>query len=305
MKLARMRLETTTFDPTMLPQILDLFANQFASYDKLLQPGYLQWLYEYNPFGKAKTVQAFESEVLIGFLAMIPIQLVASEEIREAFHVVNVLVHPQYQGRKVFARMITSVSELAASTKVLLIGYPNPRSVGSWKRAGMQFHEPLVPKLIAPSRKRAGFRSGEVSDMTQLFEVLHELESEQAEKQYLRVRLLPEFIAWRYVGHPTKKYRIQMVWRKKKAAGLLITERFYPGISLTLDHIVSSGLEAECFSFLPWLTAILEPAVPEPKAPTRKFQLPVKKEIPIFCTDLARALPIGTARKLGASVSDF
>jgi GNAT superfamily N-acetyltransferase len=300
-----MRLETTTFDPTMLPQILDLFANQFARYDKLLQPGYLRWLYEQNPFGKAKTVQAFEGEILIGFLAMIPVQLVASEEVREAFHVVNVLVHPQYQGKKIFARMITSVSELAASTKALLIGYPNPQSVGSWKRAGMQFHEPLIPKLIAPSRKRAGFRSGEVSDMTQLSDVLHELESQRAEKQYLRVRLSPEFIAWRYVGHPTKKYRIQLVWRKNKAAGLLITERFYPGINLTLDHIVSSGLEAECLSFLPWLTVVLEPAVREPKAPVRNLQLPVKRRIPLFCTDLARALPIGTARKLRASVSDF
>src|SRR4051794_9864979 len=195
MKLVRMRVETNAFDPSMLPHVLDLFANEFASNDKLLQPRYLQWLYECNPFGPAKIVQAFEREVLIGFLAMIPIQLIASEEVREAFHIVNVLVHPRYQGRKVFARMITSVSEVAASHKALLIGYPNPRSVGSWKRAGMQFHEPLVPKLIAPSRKRAGFRSDEASEMTQFSEVLRELELKRAERQYLRVRLSPEFIA--------------------------------------------------------------------------------------------------------------
>jgi GNAT superfamily N-acetyltransferase len=300
-----MRLETKSFDSTMLPQVLSLFANEFASYDKLLQPGYLQWLYECNPFGTAKIVQAFEGKVLIGFLAMIPVQLIVSEEVREAFHIVNVLVHPRYQGKKVFARMITSVSEVAASNKALLIGYPNPRSVGSWKRAGMQFHEPLVPKLIAPSRKRAGFRSDEVSDMTHLSKVLRELELKRAERQYLRVRLSPEFIAWRYVSHPTKKYRIQLVWRKSEAAGLLITERFYPGISLTLDHILSDGVEAECLSFLPWLTVVLEPAVLEPKVATRNLRLPVKKRIPVFCTDYARALPIGTARKLGASVSDF
>ena len=54
-----MRLETKTFDSTMLPQVLSLFANQFSSYDKLLQPRYLQWLYEYNPFGKARNSAGF------------------------------------------------------------------------------------------------------------------------------------------------------------------------------------------------------------------------------------------------------
>jgi len=300
-----MRLETKTFDSTMLPQVLSLFANQFSSYDKLLQPRYLQWLYECNPFGKAETVRAFESHELIGFLAMIPVQLIASEEVRAAFHVVNVLVHPRYQGKKVFARMITSTSELAVSNNALLIGYPNAQSVGSWKRAGMQFQEPLVPKLIAPSRKRADFRAADVRDLTQFYDLLQELELKRSDKQYLRVRLSPEFIAWRYVDHPTKKYRIQVIQRKSESAGVLITERFYPGISLTLDHILSDGMGAECLSFLPWLTVVLEPAVLERSGAARTLRLPVKKEIPVFCTDFAKALPVGMTRKLGASVSDF
>jgi GNAT superfamily N-acetyltransferase len=289
----------------MLPQVLGLFANQFASYDKLLQPRYLRWLYEYNPFGKAETVRAFESDDLIGFLAMTPVQLIRSEEVREAFHVVNVLVHPRHQGKKIFARMITSARQLAASNNALLIGYPNSQSVGSWKRAGMQFQEPLVTKLIAPSRKRPGFRAADVRDLAQCYDLLQELELKRSEKQYLRVRLSPEFLAWRYIGHPTKKYRIQMIQRKTEGAGLLITERLYPGISLTLDHMLSNGMDAECLSFLPWLTIVLEPALLKPKSVARTLPLPLKKEIPVFCTDFAKPLPIDITRRLGASVSDF
>ena len=171
-----MRLENNTFESAALPEVTALFAEEFPSSDKLLQPSYLKWLYECNPLGKAKTIQVFDGEVLIGFLAMVPVQLIASGEVREAFHVVNVLVHPQHQGKKVFARMIGSASELAASKNALLVGYPNSKSIGSWKRAGMQFHEPLVPKVIFPSRKRAGFRAADVRDMTQLLEALNELE---------------------------------------------------------------------------------------------------------------------------------
>jgi hypothetical protein len=62
---------------------------------------------------------------------------------------------------------------------------------------------------------------------------------------------------------------------------------------------------AECLSFLPWLTVVLEPAVLERSGAARTLRLPVKKEIPVFCTDFAKSLPVGITRKLGASVSDF
>jgi GNAT superfamily N-acetyltransferase len=300
-----MRLENNTFDSAALPEIIALFAEEFPSSDKLLQPSYLKWLYECNPLGKARTVQVFENEVLIGFLAMVPVQLIASEEVREAFHVINVLVHPQHQGKKVFARMIESASELAASRNALLVGYPNSKSIGSWKRAGMQFHESLVPKMIFPSRKRAGFHAADVRDMTQLLEALNELDGKRTEEQRFRVRLFPEFVKWRYVNHPSKRYQIRIIQRKTTAVGLLVTERFYPGINLILDAVLAGDVEAECLSFLPWLSFLLEPAVLEQNSAGRSLQLPLKKQIPFFCTDFSRSLPIGVARKLGASVSDF
>ena len=71
--------------------------------------------------------------------------------------------------------------------------------------------------------------------MTQLLEALNELEGNQTEEQCFRVQMFPEFIKWRYISHPTKKYKIRIIQRKTTAVGLLVTERFYPGINLILD----------------------------------------------------------------------
>ena len=170
----------------------------------------------------------------------------------------------------------------------------------------MQFHESLVPKLIFPSRKGAGFGAADVCDMSELFEGLNELDEKLIQAVLFSRSIVPRVYQMEVCQPPDEDISNSNCPDKNDGSR---TPGYRALLSGNKPHTRLAALpddaEAECLSFSPWLTFLLEPAVPERNPASRTLQLPLKKHIPFFCTDFGRALPIGVARKLGASVSDF
>lgn len=293
------------FNMSQFDQLAALFGSYFQPDDKLLTKSYTDWLYGKNPFGPARMVAAVEADRWIGFMALIPVHLVRRDERLVAYYVVNVLVHPAHQGRHIFGRLITAAKKLVTDENAVLMGHPNDLALKSWQRARMHFHDVLRPSLGIPSLRARGLRAHDVDDLKQMRTVLPALTTQTAEASRWSLAVTGEYVNWRYLGHPTNTYRIQLVEVNAEPVGFLVTKKVRPGINLLVDQFMLQRYAADALGCLPWFTLSFRP-----KSSMREFSrslwpLPVKKQIPFFCTYYQQPFTAGDVMNLGLSASDF
>lgn len=297
--------QITDFNMNQFDQLVTLFGSYFQSDDKLLTRSYTEWLYAKNPFGLARMVVAVDGERWIGFMALIPVHLVRSDAQLVAYYVVNVLVHPQYHGKKIFGRMIFAAKELVTFENAALMGHPNDMALKSWQRADMHFHDALKPSLVVPKLRAKGVCAHDVYDVNQLQKVVQALTVQASAAERWCLALTEEYISWRFMEHPTNTYRIQLVEFNTEPVGLLVSRRMRPGISLLVDQFMIDRYAASTLGCVPWLAVSFRP-----KSSMREFSrslwpLPLKKKIPFFCTHYPQPFTAQDVMNLGLSASDF
>ena len=140
----------SAFDIGRFRELTALFSEQFASDDRLLSAVYSEWLYSKNPFGPAEIVTAEQDGSWLGFMALVPICLARQDEVKTAYFVVNVFVHPKQRGKKIFGVMIDKAIKHVKNKHAILMGHPNSRAYGAWERAGMHFQPPLKSYFVMP-----------------------------------------------------------------------------------------------------------------------------------------------------------
>ena len=293
------------FNMSQFDQLAALFGSYFQPDDKLLTKSYTDWLYAKNPFGPARMVAAVEAGRWIGFMALIPVHLVRCNARVVAYYVVNVLVHPEYQGKHIFGRMITAAKKLVTAENAVLMGHPNDMALLSWQRARMHFHDVLKPSLVVPSLRAKGVQAHAVDDLKQLQTVLPALTAQALAAEKWQLVVSEDYVNWRYLNHPTNTYRIQFVEVNATPVGFLVSRKVRPGINLLVDQFMLERYAADALGCLPWLTISFRP-----KSSMREFSgslwpLPVKKQIPFFCTYYQQPFAASDVMNLGLSASDF
>jgi hypothetical protein len=293
------------FNTSQFDQLAALFGSYFQPGDKLLTKSYTDWLYGSNPFGPARLVAAVEADRWIGFMALIPVHLVRRNARLVAYYVVNVLVHPEYHGKHIFGRMITVAKKFVTAEDAVLMGHPNDMALKSWQRARMHFHDPLKPHLVVPSLRAKGVRAHDVGDLKQLQAVLPALSEQALEAERWQLAVSEDYVNWRYLGHPINTYRTQLVEVKATPVGFLVSRKVRPGINLLVDQFMLERYAADALGCLPWFTISFRP-----KSSMREFSrslwpLPVRKQIPFFCTHYQQPFTVGDVMNLGLSASDF
>ena len=288
-----------------LGPLFELLGSYFQPDDRLLTAAYTRWLYAENPFGLARMVKATEGKRWVGFMAMIPVELARRGERRRAYYVVNVLVHPEFLGKHLFGRMITAAKKLVTDENAVLMGHPNDMALKSWQRARMHFHDVLKPSLVTPWLRSKGISACNVVDIKQLQTVLPLLSAQAAEAQRWSLAVTSDYVSWRFLCHPTYTYRVQLLEGSGVPAGFLVTRKVRPGINLLVDQFTLERYAADALGCLPWLTISFRP-----KSYMREFSgslwlLPVKKQIPFFCTYYQQPFTAGDVMNLGLSASDF
>lgn len=293
------------FDMGLFDQMSALFGSYFPLEDKLLDRNYTQWLYVDNPFGRACIVIAVESGRWVGFMALIPVELVKKDLRLVAYYVVNVLVHPQFQGKHIFGRMIAEAKKLVTSENAALMGHPNALALKAWQRAGMHFHEALQPNLIFPRLFSSRMRTTEVTDIGQLQPVLSKFHAQNEQTECCEIAVSDEYINWRYLCHPTNIYRVQLVKVDNDAVGFVITKRVRPGVSLLLDAFMLDRYFADGLGCLPWFTVAFMPMSLTKEFRGSLWSLPLKKQIPFFLTHYQQPFTDHDVINIGLSASDF
>lgn len=299
-------LHDCAFHMRQLPALRQLFGSYFPAEDKLLTSDYSEWLYADNPFGPAHVVVATEGDCWVGFLAMIPVRLARAGSQKLAYYVVNVLVHPDYQGKHVFGRMITVAKSHAAAQDALLMGHPNRMALPMWKRARMQFRETLKPVLFMPGFGRWGLKSSDVGEAAQVLSLQQALAEQAARSEHWQLIFSWDYLQWRYLKHPSNRYRVRLLKREDRPVAVQVTRQVKPCVHLWIDQFTLVDAALAASTDLPWFTVGFRPSSLAPDlAGGRRWALPVRKEIPFFCTQAGDAGGDHMFASLGLSASDF
>lgn len=291
------------FDMSQFDHLAALFGSYFEPNDKLLTRGYTEWLYARNPLGPAKMVKAVEGGRWIGFMAMIPVHLIRRDANLIAYYVVNVLVHPQYQGKHIFGRLITAAKELVKVENAALMGHPNDMALKQWQRSRMNFHEALKPSLVVPKLFSKGVNARDVQDAKQLNSVLPALQAQQADRWNIAVT--HEYINWRYLECPANTYRLQLIEVDGVPAGFVVSKKVRIGISLLVDQFMLDQYMSDGLGRLPWFTVSFKPESLTRELSKSLWPLPFKKQIPFFFTHYQQSFSGRDMMNLGLSASDF
>jgi GNAT superfamily N-acetyltransferase len=293
------------FDVSQLADLKALFASYFPPGDRLLTDAYSHWLYAGSPFGRALMVTVTEDGSWVGFMAMIPVELVKHDARMRAYYVVNVLVHPKHHGKNLFGRMITAAKERVTAENSALMGHPNDMALKSWQRAKMHFHQALIPSVRVPTlwplhMKVRGVQSKD--DLVALGPVMTQLVTTSPR---WNVSVSAELLAWRYLQHPTNRYRVQLIEVDGAAVGVQISKRMRPGLYALTDQFVADEHADAATALLPWFAVVLRSESVTNSQRGLAFRLPVKKQLPFFCTHLGEKMNTDDLTGLGLTASDF
>ncbi|MES2979240.1 MAG: GNAT family N-acetyltransferase [Pseudomonadota bacterium] len=294
--------ETGDFDA-----LTGLYASYFSANDRLMDARYLSWQYVQNPHGRARLVLAHEGSRLVAAMALVPARLVKGHEELLAYYVVNVLVHPEWQGRHVFGKLVRRAIDFVRSENAALMGHPNALALAQWRRSRMVFHAPLKPSLVlsVPWPFAAGGNARELGDIRAVEPLVRALLDEaRGDSQRWRVNLSTDYLQWRYQAHPANTYRLQRIFTSSgEPGGLTVTKKIRSGVNLLVDHFMLKEA-ALSKARLPLLTVGFF-AGDEHDRRGAEIALPLRKRIPFFLTSYARPIDSRCVAGLGLSTSDF
>jgi len=282
-----------------------LFGSYFQKTDKLLSKEYTEWLYQKNSCGVAKMVKAIDGDSWVGFMAMIPVNLVRHDAKLVGYYVVNVLVHPQHHGKHIFSRLITAAKEFVKQENAVLMGHPNDMALMFWKRGRMDFHGSLVAGFVIPTLFSKGSSARDIKDAVELKLILPKLQAQAQQSERWSIDMTLEYINWRYLQHPVQKYRLQLINVNNDAVGFVVSKRLRFGVNLLIDQLILDSHGSDGFRQLPWFTISFKPELSTRELKNSLWFLPVKKTIPFFFTHYSHSFTDNEVMNLGLSASDF
>ena len=286
-------------------KLVELFSCHFQAGDKLLSQEYTEWLYLRNPHGTAKIVVVDDDGRWTGFMAMIPIRLISDGEQVVCYYVVNVLVHPEHQGKFLFGKMVAEAKRYIAVGNSVICGHPNALAIKTWRRSKMSFMPELRPYIFLPWLNRGGYTAHEVRSGSQLNE-LTAISTPYANQENSVSQLVDrDYVQWRFFDHPHIQYRIQLLRHMGQPVGLVISRHIKLQISLLIDIFVPSVHLRAGIRVLPVGTVAFMSESSDGLPPCTALAFPGKKRIPFFFSYEGGPDFTGKRVSIGLSASDF
>lgn len=250
-------------------EILELTKKVFGDVD-ISNPSYFDWQYRDNPNGKAIVLLAQDDSndnIIVGTNTIIPAKLLIGEEEIISSLACNVQVHPNYQKQGIFSKLLSSMSSLAKNKKISsLFAIPNEKSFNSFINEGSSEIIQL-PLLIRPIKFSRYFNSP-FNKILKIFEIFWKIKissnnveefdgnfqnfEKLLQKISKRVPIIQsrnkEYLKWRYLDHPTRKYQIYILKQNNELIGYIIIKIHTLNnkkIGVILDYIVDSNASEE------------------------------------------------------------
>jgi GNAT superfamily N-acetyltransferase len=235
---------------------------------------FIAWLYARNPVGEGLVWYAATGDAdapSAGQVAVVPLRVEVRGAAATAGLVLNVVTHPRWRGRGVFAALLAhAVADNARRGFRYTFALPNPSSTpGFLRRAGFAdagrvplLLAPLDPVRVAATRRGlVGLGAGVGARVLAAFGAAH-----RARAARLPVEEVPAdwdgfdalwprlraargvavirdraFAAWRFGACPTRRYRVHVVRSGGDAAGVIVT-RLAPVLGIPAGLVVDLAL---------------------------------------------------------------
>jgi GNAT superfamily N-acetyltransferase len=107
---------------------------------RVFNAGYLDWLYNRNPHGRAIAIDAIDDGVIVAHVALIPFRASLRGARISACLALNVATRSEYQGRGLFRELASRAIEVARQQDVTcVVGVANAQALPIWiRRLGFQ-----------------------------------------------------------------------------------------------------------------------------------------------------------------------
>ena len=159
------------------PAVLSLFRETLVDSEQYTDD-YWDWMYCQNPLKSAIIWVAVDGEKLVGHYALIPLEMTVNGAVRTGATAVNIAVHPDYQGKGIFPRLVAAAAEQAGRDGVVLsYVFPNERAYPiftrklGWVKVGSlrTLVRPLDVAAILRHRCRSRFQVKALAWLVELF----------------------------------------------------------------------------------------------------------------------------------------
>ena len=121
-------------DLDKLDEYISLYSKTFKNFSKT--KNYFKWLYKENPYGKFVGIDCYSNNTLIGQVGGIPHEFIFKKSKVRFLISVNVCVHPKYQGKWIFSKMLVKFENMAKELNFDgIIGVANKAATPFWKRS--------------------------------------------------------------------------------------------------------------------------------------------------------------------------
>jgi hypothetical protein len=225
------------FSEACIGRFLELASTYYPEGHDARNEAYLRWAFLRNPAGAGRVAGAeTEGGRWSAMMGLVPFRIRQGKRTFLASMVVNVLVHPDHRKEKLFVKMIQKTLSELSGTDEWLIGHPNEAATPGWKRTNMGFRNGYDLRVVPPLCK-AALPAGERIDSSRALmgRDLSPLGVWQESLDQPVIAADAEFLAWRFLEHPTRKYRVFVHGDGTKVLGYRVDHRFK---SLALRRVV-------------------------------------------------------------------
>ncbi len=294
-------------DSSHITSLIGLGNRYYPDGHPALSKDFLKWFYLDNPYGPATLVIAHEEDLWIGLIALIPTVLECKGKLQKACFAVNVLTHPDHRTKNLFVKMIKCARQTLAEQGVWLLGHPNANAVPGWKRQKMDFRDPLHLYLakfnwILPFRN-----TRRISSLEQLRELPSDFWQSLTERPDTHLKYTPEFIAWRFLDAPHRKYVVSAVESRGNLLGLRVTRRFKGPVDLMVDFVAPVSMLGDVLSSVSRPTLVMHSGFgcAANEIDRGCWKLPLRRAFPFFMTTWDGTSIVDGLSGITLAASDF
>ena len=202
-----------TYENGDLDSVLDLLRASLGESALLRRTSELfAWKHFHNPFGRSILLVAEADDRIVGLRAFMRWELVTPDgNTVSCVRAVDTATHPQYQRRGIFRSLTeAAIAEANAQEVDMVFNTPNPKSGAGYLKMGWHVVGD-IGVLAAPCRGLFGARPpsdgvGDVTDFLVTPQPVTGLDFEDRSARGLRTPRSPEYLRWRFAGHPTARY---------------------------------------------------------------------------------------------------
>ncbi len=192
------------------------------------------WFWKYkgpNPFGKSIVVVAEHNKKIIATFAIIPINYRHKGKIIKGSHSIAMIVHPKWQKKGIIKLVVDKALSLSKKRKIKFIyGYPNDdayelhKVIFGYEDVGNQYFYHHNMKMLKKNIYLNNIKK------VNKFTNTHKVFFKSIKKDFkLILDRNPNYLNWRYISRPDKKYYVFGYFVENQLKGYCILKLYKEG----------------------------------------------------------------------------